>query len=116
MSKKLRWDNILPVFSFVVDVDVDGSSDCTIFDKELWRSYSKVLPPAVTHQTQEAMFVLARYLSNDTNCLLKVMSCRLCHCVQKPQRHSELVEHIRKLNIFTDTSGLSSGSELNFSI
>lgn len=42
--KKIDWSNTLPVFSFVVDIDVDCSSNHIIFSKELRCSYSKVIP------------------------------------------------------------------------
>lgn len=52
MSEKFDWNNILPVSSFVIDIDIDCSSNLAIFDKELRCSHSEVIPPACSKRTQ----------------------------------------------------------------
>lgn len=56
-SKKLRGNNLLPVLPSVVDVDVDGSADQTVFNKELRCSNSEILPPANISDTATLMIV-----------------------------------------------------------
>lgn len=53
-SKKLHWDNFLPLSSTSVDVNVYGSSDMTVTDTKLWRSYSQVLPAENTTLIQSS--------------------------------------------------------------